>query len=176
MFADSRVILEPAGALALAGMKQWGGRLQPGANAALVRGKKRREARVFTGVQCVVRGVPGVSSVVPDVFSCDQAFPLVFRVFSVLFQMSMDHIGVPAVSNGVPGVFRCVPDVLTECAGVQVAIASGANMDFDRLRFVSERADYSENLVYVRIPERAGSFMALAHCVFPRNVTESAAP
>jgi hypothetical protein len=34
-----------------------------------------------------------------------------------------------------------------------IAISSGANMDFDRLRFVSERADSSETLMSVTIPE-----------------------
>lgn len=42
-----------------------------------------------------------------------------------------------------------------------VCITSGANMDFDRLRFVSERADDSEKLLAVKIPERPGSFRAL---------------
>eukprot|EP01035_Chromulina_nebulosa_P037294 gene37294-50331_t len=36
-----------------------------------------------------------------------------------------------------------------------IAISSGANMDFDRLRFVSERADSSETLMSVTIPEQA---------------------
>ena len=31
-------------------------------------------------------------------------------------------------------------------------------MDFDRLRFVSERADSSETLISVTIPERPGAF------------------
>ena len=34
-----------------------------------------------------------------------------------------------------------------------VAVASGANMDFDRLRFVSERADTSEVRLAVKVPE-----------------------
>ena len=53
-----------------------------------------------------------------------------------------------------------------------VALASGANMDFDRLRFVSERADLSETLVSVEIPERPGAFRAMMSIVEPRNVTE----
>ena len=53
-----------------------------------------------------------------------------------------------------------------------VAISSGANMDFDRLRFVSERADSSEYLMAVGIPERPGSFKELYDLVRPRNVTE----
>ena len=53
-----------------------------------------------------------------------------------------------------------------------VAIASGANMDFDRLRFVSERADSSETMLSVAIPERPGAFRGLIGHIFPRNVTE----
>jgi threonine dehydratase len=52
-----------------------------------------------------------------------------------------------------------------------VAISSGANMDFDRLRFVSERADSSESLMAVSIPERPGSFRELYTFLYPRNVT-----
>mmetsp|Transcript_30361 Transcript_30361/g.55395 ORF Transcript_30361/g.55395 Transcript_30361/m.55395 type:complete len:575 (-) Transcript_30361:54-1778(-) len=53
-----------------------------------------------------------------------------------------------------------------------VAITSGANMDFDRLRFVSERADTSETLLSVQIPETPGSFIRFYKCIYPRNVTE----
>ena len=53
-----------------------------------------------------------------------------------------------------------------------VAITSGANMDFDRLRFVSERADGSEKSLAVTIPEKPGSFRELYSMIWPRNVTE----
>eukprot|EP00908_Phaeocystis_cordata_P024960 Transcript_7418.p1 GENE.Transcript_7418~~Transcript_7418.p1 ORF type:complete len:571 (-),score=290.18 Transcript_7418:223-1887(-) len=53
-----------------------------------------------------------------------------------------------------------------------VVIASGANMDFDRLRFVSERADASETLMSVEIPESAGSFRRFISHLEPRNITE----
>lgn len=53
-----------------------------------------------------------------------------------------------------------------------VAITSGANMDFDRLRFVSERADESERTLAVTIPETPGSFRKLYSTIWPRNVTE----
>ena len=53
-----------------------------------------------------------------------------------------------------------------------VGTASGANMDFDRLRFVSERADSSETMLSVLIPERPGAFRALISHLEPRNVTE----
>ena len=53
-----------------------------------------------------------------------------------------------------------------------VCITSGANMDFDRLRFVSERADSTETLLAVRISEKPGSFKQLYDSICPRNVTE----
>ena len=56
-----------------------------------------------------------------------------------------------------------------------VAISSGANMNFDRLRFVAERADVgeaTEALLAVTIPEERGSFRALCEALGNRSVTE----
>lgn len=56
-----------------------------------------------------------------------------------------------------------------------VAIASGANMNFDRLRFVAERAALGEGkeaLMSVSIPERPGAFAELIKAVMPHAVTE----
>jgi threonine dehydratase len=56
-----------------------------------------------------------------------------------------------------------------------VAIACGANMNFDRLRFVAERAQIGESreaILAVTIPERPGSFKAFCSLLGPRNVTE----
>lgn len=56
-----------------------------------------------------------------------------------------------------------------------VAIASGANMNFDRLRFVAERAalgEQKEALLSVTIPERPGAFAGLIKAVLPQAVTE----
>ncbi|KAK3683051.1 threonine deaminase [Vermiconidia calcicola] len=56
-----------------------------------------------------------------------------------------------------------------------VAIASGANMNFDRLRFVAERAaigEKKEALLSVIIPERPGAFAKLVGSVSPMAVTE----
>jgi threonine dehydratase len=41
-------------------------------------------------------------------------------------------------------------------------------MDFDRLRFVSERADATETFVSVLIPDRPGSFQELYSKIYPR--------
>jgi threonine dehydratase len=56
-----------------------------------------------------------------------------------------------------------------------VTIASGANMNFDRLRFVAEMAEVGEAreaVFAVTIPEKRGSFRRLCQLVGPRNVTE----
>ena len=56
-----------------------------------------------------------------------------------------------------------------------VAIACGANMNFDRLRFVAERAEIGESreaILAVTIPERPGSFKAFCTLLGPRSVTE----
>lgn len=56
-----------------------------------------------------------------------------------------------------------------------IAIASGANMNFDRLRFVAERAEIGEAreaVFAVTIPEERGSFKRFCELVGPRNVTE----
>ncbi|MCL4744655.1 MAG: threonine ammonia-lyase, biosynthetic, partial [Burkholderiaceae bacterium] len=56
-----------------------------------------------------------------------------------------------------------------------VAVAGGANMNFDRLRFVSERAEVGEQreaVFAVTIPEERGSFRRFCELVGARNVTE----
>ncbi|HKU70160.1 MAG TPA: threonine ammonia-lyase, biosynthetic [Burkholderiales bacterium] len=56
-----------------------------------------------------------------------------------------------------------------------VAVASGANMNFDRLRFVAEEAELGEKreaILAVTIPERPGSFRAFCSLVGARNITE----
>jgi len=56
-----------------------------------------------------------------------------------------------------------------------VAITSGANVNFDRLRFVAERAEMGEHrevLLAVTIPEERGSFKRLCDLIGPRSVTE----
>ena len=56
-----------------------------------------------------------------------------------------------------------------------MAVASGANMNFDRLRFVSERAEIGESreaVFAVIIPERRGSFLQFCQLVGRHAVTE----
>jgi threonine dehydratase len=56
-----------------------------------------------------------------------------------------------------------------------VAIASGANTNFDRLRFIAEEAELGEQreaVLAVTIPERPGSFKKFCATLGARNVTE----
>jgi threonine dehydratase len=55
------------------------------------------------------------------------------------------------------------------------AVASGANMNFDRLRFVAERAELGEQreaILAVTIPERPGSFREFCRLLGGRDITE----
>jgi threonine dehydratase len=56
-----------------------------------------------------------------------------------------------------------------------VAINSGANMNFARLRHVTERAEIGEHreaLLAVEIPERPGAFLRFCESLGDRNITE----
>ena len=56
-----------------------------------------------------------------------------------------------------------------------VAIFSGANVNFDRLRHIAELSALGENregLLVIGIPERPGSFRILCHDLGPRLITE----
>jgi len=56
-----------------------------------------------------------------------------------------------------------------------ISVACGANMNFDRLRFVAEEAELGEKreaVLAVTIPERPGSFREFCLLVGARNITE----
>ena len=56
-----------------------------------------------------------------------------------------------------------------------VTIASGANMNFDRLGYVAERTDIGEQreaLIAVTIPEQLGSFRQFCHAIGQHLITE----
>lgn len=56
-----------------------------------------------------------------------------------------------------------------------MAIASGANVNFDRLRHIAERAELGEKreaIFAVTIPERPGSFLQFCDTLGKRNITE----
>lgn len=81
----------------------------------------------------------------------------------------------PAGALGLAGLKKYVaknpsPDTSRE----MIAVTSGANMDFDRLRFVAERAalgERKEALLNVNIPEKPGAFAKLIEAILPHSVT-----
>jgi threonine dehydratase len=83
-------------------------------------------------------------------------------------------IAEPAGALAVAGIKKYV--AREACSGrTLVAINGGANMNFDRLRYVAERADVGaqrEALLAVEIPEVPGSFLRLCELLVNRSVTE----
>jgi threonine dehydratase len=83
-------------------------------------------------------------------------------------------IAEPAGALAVAGIKKYV--ARESCTGrALVAINGGANMNFDRLRYVAERADVGaqrEALLAVEIPETPGSFLRFCELLGNRSVTE----
>ena len=80
----------------------------------------------------------------------------------------------PAGALAVAGLRRWVQRTGTT-GGKLAAVLSGANMNFDRLRFVVERAEVGEAreaLLAVTIPERPGAFRHFCAAIGRRVVTE----
>ncbi|WP_417850738.1 threonine ammonia-lyase, biosynthetic [Thalassoglobus sp.] len=80
----------------------------------------------------------------------------------------------PAGAMGIAGLKQYVAKHALQGENL-VAITCGANINFDRLRFVAERADAGgerEALFAVTIPEERGSFKLLCESIGQRNVTE----
>lgn len=83
-------------------------------------------------------------------------------------------VAEPAGALGVAGAKK-----YAELSGVRgqslVAVESGANVNFDRLRHVAERAEVGEQrelLIAVTTPERPGSFLEFCRVLGRRSVTE----
>jgi threonine dehydratase len=80
----------------------------------------------------------------------------------------------PAGALAVAGMKRWATE--NDAGGMTLAaVLSGANMNFDRLGHVADRAaigDQHEALFGVTIPERPGSFLAFCRCVGSRMITE----
>jgi threonine dehydratase len=83
-------------------------------------------------------------------------------------------IAEPAGALAVAGIKKYV--TREQCAGrMLVAINCGANMNFDRLRYVAERADLGaqrEILLAVEMREEPGSFLRFCELLGRRSVTE----
>ena len=81
----------------------------------------------------------------------------------------------PAGALALAGCKRWISQHGRAAGGRHVCITSGANMNFNRLRFVAERAELGEEreaLLAVTIDERPGEFMRLYEGLGGRNVTE----
>ena len=80
----------------------------------------------------------------------------------------------PAGALAVAGMKRWARS--NEASGQRfVAVVSGANINFDRLRHVAERAEIGESreaLFAVTIPERPGSFLDFCRAIGRRSITE----
>jgi threonine dehydratase len=86
----------------------------------------------------------------------------------------MRAIAEPAGALALAGLRRQV-ELGVAPEGALIAIHSGANVNFDRLRYVAERAEIGERaeaLLSVGIPERPGSYRAFIRLLGQRAITE----
>lgn len=83
-------------------------------------------------------------------------------------------IAEPAGALALAGLKKYVEQ--TGCEGkTLLAIDSGANTNFDRLRYISERTEIGEKreaILSVTIPEKPGSFKKFCAALGKRNITE----
>ena len=80
----------------------------------------------------------------------------------------------PAGALGVAGLKKYVARTACENQTL-IAIDSGANVNFDRLRHIAERSELGEKreaIIAARIPEKAGSFKRFCSALGSRNITE----
>jgi threonine dehydratase len=80
----------------------------------------------------------------------------------------------PAGALGVAGMKKFVER--EQCSEqTLIAIDSGANVNFDRLRHIAERSELGEKreaIIAARIPEKPGSFKKFCSALGKRNITE----
>ncbi|SMH35901.1 threonine dehydratase [Azospirillum lipoferum] len=84
-------------------------------------------------------------------------------------------IAEPSGAVSLAGLKKYVEDGIGGEGGALVAINSGANMNFDRLRHIAERAEIGEHreaLLAVTIPERPDSYRAFIRLLGTRAITE----
>ncbi|MCW8808092.1 MAG: threonine ammonia-lyase, biosynthetic [Rhodanobacter sp.] len=164
---------------------------------------QRPEVRVI-GVQMVdsdamARSLEAGERVVLDEVGLFADGTAVKRVGALTFALCQRHVdamlrvdtdAVCAAIADVHAETRCVPEpsgalalaglkqyaaAHPACDGALVAIVSGANMNFDRLRFVAERAEVGEQreaVFAVTIPEERGSFRRFCAALDQRSITE----
>ena len=118
----------------------------------------------------------------------DVTFPIVRHVTDEVLRVTNDEICAaikdvfddtrsvmePAGALAVAGMKQFIERERLEGARL-AAVTSGANMNFDRLRFVAERAELGEareGIFAVTIPERPGAFREFCRAIGRREVTE----
>lgn len=87
----------------------------------------------------------------------------------------LEPAGALAIAGAKAYVERAKQDKKPIKNETLITVACGANMNFDRLRFVAERAEVGESreaIFAVTIPEERGSFKRFCELIGPRNVTE----
>jgi len=145
--------------------------------AALAAGAPTRLAQIGLFVDgCAVRQIgartfPLLREFVDEVVTvdADQVCAAIRDVFE-----DTRSIVEPAGALALAGL-KCWAGVNAASEHTLVAVLSGANMNFDRLGHVAERAGIGEQheaLFGVTIPERPGSFLAFCRCIGRRAVTE----
>lgn len=80
----------------------------------------------------------------------------------------------PAGALGVAGIKKYVEKNQVKDQTL-IAIASGANVNFDRLRHIAERTELGEKreaIIAAKIPEHPGSFKQFCKALGKRNITE----
>ncbi|UNU72981.1 threonine ammonia-lyase, biosynthetic [Moraxella nasovis] len=113
----------------------------------------------------------GQKSVVDDVITCsnDEICAAVKDIFE-----ENRHIVEPSGALALAGLKKYIQThhlLGKNC----VAIVSGANMNFDRLRYIAERTEIGESkeaVFAVQIPERTGAFLDFCRSLQGRNITE----
>jgi threonine dehydratase len=83
-------------------------------------------------------------------------------------------IAEPSGAVSLAGLKRYVEREGPQAKGL-IAINSGANMNFDRLRHIADRAEIGEHreaLLAVTIPEQPGSYRRFIHLLGKRSITE----
>ena len=81
----------------------------------------------------------------------------------------------PSGALAVAGMLRHHRSGAKKRTGCQVAIISGANLNFHQLRYISERSqigERSEVILGITIPEKQGAFLKLASLIGNREITE----
>lgn len=83
-------------------------------------------------------------------------------------------IAEPAGAVGIAGLKKYIEREGLSGANL-MTVVSGANVNFDRLRYISERTEIGEKreaILAVTLPEQPGSYQKFIHSLKDRNVTE----